>query len=46
MSTNNEFLKIEFKKITYIVATKDKEKKPKNKHTKKDTHIAKLINLI
>ena len=35
VSTNNKFLKIEFKKITYIVATKDKEHK--NKHTKK-TH--------
>ena len=43
MSANNKFLKIEFKKITYTVAIKDKE--PKNKH-KKNTHTAKFINLI
>lgn len=36
MSTNNKFPKIKFKKITYIVATKDKE--PKNKHKKRHTH--------
>ena len=39
MSTNNKFLKIEFKKITYIVATKDKEHK--NKHTKKNQESTK-----